>query len=66
MKTLSDFNFKNKIVLLRADLNSDVVNGRVVMSERIKQSAETIKELKKKGAKVVVIAHQGRRGKDER
>ena len=65
MKTLSSYNFKNKTVLLRADLNSDVVNGKVVMSERIKQSSETIRELKRKGAKVVVIAHQGRKGKSD-
>ena len=65
MKTLSSFNFKGKTVLLRADLNSDVKNGKVFMSERIKQSAETIKELKKKKAKIVVIAHQGRPGKSD-
>jgi len=62
MKTLSDFNFKGKTVLLRADLNSDVVDGKVLMSERIKESAVTINELKRKKAKIVVIAHQGRKG----
>ena len=59
MKTLNDFNFKEKTVLLRADLNSDVVGKKVLISERIKASVETIKELKKKKAKIVVIAHQG-------
>ncbi len=62
MKTLSDFDFKGKTVLLRADLNSDVVDGKVLMSKRIKESAATINELKQKKAKVVVIAHQGRKG----
>jgi len=61
MKTLSSLNFKDKRVLLRTDLNSDVVNKRVLMSERIRKSSETISELKRKGARVVVIAHQGRR-----
>jgi len=65
MKTLSDFDFKGKIALLRADLNSDVVDGKVLMSERIKESAVTINELKGKKAKVVVIAHQGRKGDDD-
>jgi len=65
MKTLSDFNFKNKIVLLRADLNSDVKNKKIILSERIKESAETISELKRKKARVVVIAHQGRPGKSD-
>jgi len=63
MKTLSDFNFKDKIVLLRADLNSDVVNKKVLKSERIKRASETIAELKRKKARVVILAHQGRPGK---
>ena len=65
MKTLSSFNFKGKKVLVRADLNSDVNNKKVVMSERIKASAETLKELKRKKAKIVVIAHQGQKGKHD-
>ncbi|MBR9706405.1 phosphoglycerate kinase [Candidatus Pacearchaeota archaeon] len=65
MKTLNDFDFLGKTVLLRSDLNSDVVNGRVLLSMRIKESVKTIKELKKKGAKVIILAHQGRKGKDD-
>ena len=60
--TLSSYNFNNKLVLLRSDLNSDVKNGKILPSQRIKESAATIKELTKKGARVVVIAHQGRKG----
>jgi phosphoglycerate kinase len=65
MKTISSFNFKGKIILLRADLNSDFKNRKVLISERIKESAKTINELKKKKAKIVVIAHQGRPGKSD-
>ncbi len=65
MKKISNFNLKNKKVLLRVDLNSDVINGKVLMSERIKQAAETIKKLKKQKAKIVIIAHQGRPGKSD-
>lgn len=65
MKTLRDFSFENKTVLLRADLNSDVHKGKVLMNERIKESAKTINELKRKKAKIVVIAHQGRSGKGD-
>ncbi|MFH1501126.1 MAG: phosphoglycerate kinase [archaeon] len=65
LKTLSDFNFKGMKVLVRADLNSNVVNGKVQLSERIKYSSITIKELKRKKAKVVVIAHQSRPGKKD-
>jgi len=62
MNTINSFNLKGKRVLLRADINSDVKNGKVLMSERIRQSAETIKTLKRKKAKIVIIAHQGRKG----
>ena len=65
MKTLSTFNFNNKIVLLRTDLNSDVVRKKVLESEKIKESARTIKELKKRKTKVVIVAHQGRPGKSD-
>lgn len=64
MNFILDFDLKNKIVLLREDLNSEVIKGKVLMSERIRQSAKTIISLKKKGAKIVVISHQGRLGKE--
>jgi phosphoglycerate kinase len=64
-KTLDNFNFKGKKVLLRADLNSPVIKGRVVMNDRIVESAKTINELKRKGARVVVLAHQSRPGKKD-
>lgn len=65
MKTLDDFDFSGKLVLLRTDLNSDVADGKVLMSERIKESAITINELIRKKARVVVIAHQGNPGKPD-
>jgi phosphoglycerate kinase len=65
MKTLKNFDFKNKLVLLRSDLNSDVVNGNVVLGERIKESSLTINYLRKKKARIVIISHQGRPGKSD-
>jgi phosphoglycerate kinase len=65
MKSILKENIRNKTILLREDLNSEVVNGKVLMSERIKESAESIKLLKNKGAKIVVIAHQGRPGEKD-
>ncbi|MFB6246447.1 MAG: phosphoglycerate kinase [Candidatus Pacearchaeota archaeon] len=56
---------KNKTVLLRCDLNSGLVNNKLKSSERIKASAETIKDLKRQKAKIVILAHQGRPGKDD-
>jgi len=65
MKTLNNYNFRGKVVLLRVDLNSDVHKGKIILSKRIKESAKTISELKHKGARVVILAHQGRKGKDD-
>jgi len=65
MKTLEDFDFEGKIVLLRSDLNSDIQNGKLLKSERIKEAAITINELKKKKAKVIILAHQGRPGDED-
>ncbi|MBU2639251.1 MAG: phosphoglycerate kinase [Nanoarchaeota archaeon] len=60
MNTLNDFNFKNKKVLVRIDLNSDYVNKKIILNQRYKASSITIKELKKKKAKIILLAHQGR------
>src|SRR5512136_1053219 len=64
-KTLDDFNVKNKVVLVRVDFNSEIdPNTKKVTSDvRIRAHAEsTLKELAEKGAKTVVLAHQGRKG----
>lgn len=63
--TLDDFNFKNKTVLLRVDFNSPIEpkNHRILEDTRIRAHGETtIKELSEKGAKTVILAHQGRKG----
>ena len=60
--TLDDFNVKDKVVLVRVDFNSEIdPNTKKVTSDvRIKAHAETtIKELAEKGAKTVILAHQG-------
>lgn len=64
-KTLDDFQVKNKVVLVRVDFNSEIdPNTKKVTSDvRIRAHAEsTIKELVEKGAKTVILAHQGRKG----
>mgnify|MGYP001575098695 CR=1 FL=1 len=65
MKTFSDFNFKGKIVLLRTDINSDIIHGKALESERIKPASKTISYLLKNEARVIVIAHQGNPGKSD-
>ncbi len=63
--TLDDFNLKGKTVLVRVDINSpiDPSSGRILDDHRIRKHLETIKELDK--AKVVILAHQSRPGKDD-
>jgi phosphoglycerate kinase len=64
-KALDDFQVKDKVVLVRVDFNSEIdPNTKKVTSDvRIKAHAETtLKELAEKGARTVVLAHQGRKG----
>ena len=60
--TMDDFDFSGKRVLLRIDINSPIVSGRVQDSQKIKVHSKTIRELVKKKAKVIVLSHQGRPG----
>lgn len=66
--TIDDFNFKNKTTLVRVDFNSpiDPQTGKILEDVRIRMHGETtIKELSERGAKVVVLAHQGRPGEPD-
>jgi phosphoglycerate kinase len=63
--TLDDVKVKDKVVLVRVDFNSaiDPKTQKILEDARIRAHAETtIKELVAKGAKVVILAHQGRKG----
>src|SRR3989344_970803 len=64
-KTISSLDVKGKKVLLRVDLNSEIINKKPIISQRIIEHAKTIKELKKRQAKVIIIAHQSRKGKKD-
>ena len=64
-RTLDDFNVKDKVVLVRVDFNSEIdpQTKKVTSDVRIRGHAETtLKELAEKGARTVVLAHQGRKG----
>jgi phosphoglycerate kinase len=58
--TLDEIEPKGKIVLLRADLNLPVKDGKVTDATRLERLTPTIRELAKRGARVVVISHFGR------
>ncbi len=59
--TLDDFTVRGKIVLCRVDINQPVDREKKSLKSvaRIKACVPTVKELADKGARVVLLAHQG-------
>ncbi|MBW7911698.1 MAG: phosphoglycerate kinase [Alphaproteobacteria bacterium] len=63
--TLDDLSAKGRTVLLRADLNVPMQDGRVTDDTRLSRLVPGLKELSESGARVVIMSHFGRpRGKD--
>jgi len=65
IRTLDDFDIKGKTVLLRVDMNVpiDPKTKQITGSKRIEDVAITVNALN--GAKIVIISHQGRVGRDD-
>jgi phosphoglycerate kinase len=63
--TLDDFDFKDRTVLLRVDINCplDRSSLRIINDARVRSTVPTVRELIGKRAKVVILAHQSRKGK---
>lgn len=61
-KTLDHIAVAGKRVVLRADLNVPIKDGKVTDETRIKRLTPTIAELAKKRAAVIVLSHFGRPG----
>ena len=59
-KELFKLDLKNKLILVRVDLNLPVVNGVVQDETRLQSALPTIQEIIKKGGKVVLCSHFGR------
>ena len=57
---LTDLDLAGKRVLIRADLNVPVKEGRVTSDARITASMPTIEHCLKAGARVMVFSHRGR------
>lgn len=60
LKTTAGADVSGKRVLVRADLNVPVKNGKVTDATRLERLVPGLKDLSARGAKVVVISHFGR------
>jgi phosphoglycerate kinase len=62
-KTLDDFDVAGKRVLVRVDINSPLDKATLKVKDRSKiaSAVPTLKELSDKGARVAVMAHQGKK-----
>src|SRR6202050_123559 len=56
-RTLDSLAASGKRVLVRADLNVPVRDGKITDLTRIERLSPTIRELSRKGAKVIVCSH---------
>lgn len=62
MKSLKDFDVKNKVVLLRVDFNVSMDGETIKDDFRIRATLPTITYLQDHGAKILILAHLGRPG----
>ncbi len=60
LPVLSDFDFKNKKVLVRCDFDVPLKQGKILDDTRIRECLPTIKYLLEHQAQVILIAHLGR------
>ncbi|MGY9052927.1 MAG: phosphoglycerate kinase, partial [Rhodobacterales bacterium] len=60
LRTLDDFDLKDKNVLIRVDMNVPMLNGQVTDSTRLTRAVPTILEVLEKGGKPILLSHFGR------
>ncbi len=65
MKSWKQQDLSNKRVLLRTDINLPLEDGEPKKNLRFKEYMGTIQKLSDKGCKTVVLAHQGRPGRED-
>jgi len=60
LKDLTEFQLSGKRVLLRADMNVPLRDGKITSTERIDRSLPTIKHILEEGGSIILISHLGR------
>ncbi|MEX2644491.1 MAG: phosphoglycerate kinase [Acetobacterales bacterium] len=60
IRTIDDLDVAGKRVLVRADLNVPMKDGRITDSTRVDRFVPTVEELCRRGARVLVASHLGR------
>ncbi|MDA0365577.1 MAG: phosphoglycerate kinase [Chloroflexi bacterium] len=59
-QTIRDIEVQGLRVFLRVDYNVQFVNGQILDDHRLRESLGTIRELRERGAKVIICSHRGR------
>lgn len=59
-KTIKDYDYTNKKVIIRCDLNVPINDGVITDETRIKESLESINYLINHNAKIIVLSHLGK------
>lgn len=59
-KTISDYEYQGKRVIIRCDLNVPIDGGKITDDTRILESKKSIDYLVKHGARVIILSHLGK------
>ena len=59
-KTIKDYNYNNKKVIIRCDLNVPIKDGLITDDTRIRESLESINYLIENNAKIIILSHLGK------
>ena len=59
-KTIEDYQYDNKRVIIRCDFNVPIKDGKITDDTRIKESLKSINYLINHNAKVIILAHLGK------